>query len=318
MTLKLVNFVPRNWTEAIPRAGALLEDRIVDIAEVCEAADVECGCAGAVVDLLSCADCLQMVREALAKAGPDAPGLPLAEAKLLSPVLRPGKVLCLAGNYAAHRAEGGRAQADSDARKRTPQVCLKPTPNTSCGTGDPILIGRTANFVDYEGELAIIIGKRGKYIKEEDALDYVGGLTCFNDVSERQARVRENPDEKSWDNFFDWLNGKWYDSFAPMGPCAVPLGDTPGWDKLRLLTRVNGETVQETLTGEMTFSIPRQIEFISQMITLEPGDIIATGTPAGVGKIRGVALKPGDVVDVEIEGIGTLSNPVVAESGWGA
>lgn len=313
MTLKLVNFVPLTWLDAIPRVGALIDDRIVDVAEICEAAEVDCGCAGAVIDLLACPDCLQMVREALEQASEEAPGLPLSQAKLLPPVERPGKILCLAGNYEAHRAEGGRAQADADTRKRTPQVFLKPTSNTIRGQSDPIQIGRNAHFVDYEGELAIIIGKRGKYIKAEDALEYVAGVTCFNDVSERQTHLRDNPDEKSWDNFFDWLNGKWFDSFAPMGPCAVPLSDTPGWDKLRLLTWVNGEVVQETITGEMTFSVPQQIEFISQMVTLEPGDIIATGTPAGVGKARGVALKPGDVVEVEIEGIGTLRNPVVTE-----
>lgn len=313
MTLKLVNFVPLTWPDAVPRVGALVGDRIVDLAEVCEAAEVECGCAGAVIDLLACPDCLQMAREALAQAGEDAPGLPVAQAKLLPPIERPGKVLCLAGNYEAHRAEGGRAQADADARKRTPQVFIKPTGNTVRGHEDPILIGRKAHFVDYEGELAIIIGKRGKYIKAADALEYVAGVTCLNDVSERQAQIRDNPDEKSWDNFFDWLNGKWYDSFAPMGPCAVPLSDTPGWDKLRLLTRVNGEVVQEAMTGEMTFSVPDLIEFISNMVTLEPGDIIATGTPAGVGKTRGVALKPGDVVEIELEGVGMLRNPVVAE-----
>ena len=313
MALKLVNFVPLSWLEAIPRVGALVGDRIIDLAEVCEAAEVECGCAGAVIDLLSCPDCLAKAREALAQAGDDAPGLPVAEAKLLPPVERPGKVLCLAGNYEAHRAESRRARADAEARKRTPQVFMKPASNTLRGQGDPIVIGRAAHFVDYEGELAVIIGKRGKYIKAEEALEYVGGLTCFNDVSERQTQVRDNPDDQAWDGFFDWLNGKWFDSFAPMGPCAVPLADTPGWDQLRLMTRVNGETVQDIMTGEMTFSVPRLIEFISGMVTLEPGDIIATGTPAGVGMARGVALKPGDTVEVEISGIGTLASPVVAE-----
>ena len=313
MTLRLVNFVPLTWTGAIPRAGVLVEDAIIDAAELCEAAEVDCGCAGAVIDLLSCADCLPLVREALASVGDAVARLPLAHARLLAPVLRPGKLLCLAGNYASHRAEGGRVQQAEERGDRLPQVFLKPSTNTVCGTGDPIIIARGANFVDYEGELAVIIGKQGKYIKAEDALDYVCGVTCLNDVSERQLRIRENTSEKSWDNFFDWLNGKWFDNFAPMGPCAVPLSDTPGWDKLRLVTRVNGEQVQGTMTGEMTFSVPEQIEYISSMVTLEPGDVIATGTPAGVGKARGVALKPGDVVEVEISGIGVLSNPVIAD-----
>lgn len=313
MPLQLVNFVPVTWTEAPPRAGVLHAGAILDVAELCEAADRDCGCAGSVLDLLCCGDCLAQVREALECYADVTPQLPLAQAKLLAPVPRPGKLFCLAGNYEAHRREGGRVQQAEMQSDRLPQVFLKPSTNTVCGTGDPILIPRGANFIDYEGEMAVIIGKRGKYIKAEDALEHVCGVTCLNDVSERQLRVRENPSEKSWDNFFDWLNGKWFDNFAPLGPCAVPLADTPGWDRLHLLTRVNGEVVQETLTGEMTFSVPEQIEFISRTITLEPGDIIATGTPAGVGKARGVALKPGDVVEVEIEGIGTLSNPVVAE-----
>ncbi|MEI6501022.1 MAG: fumarylacetoacetate hydrolase family protein [Armatimonadota bacterium] len=313
MPLRLVNFVPLTWTDALPRAGVLVEDAIIDVAELCEAAEVDCGCAGAVIDLLACADCLQVVREALARVGDEAIRLSVAHAKLLAPVPRPGKLLCLAGNYASHRREGGRVQQDEQVKKGLPQVFLKPVGNTICGTGDPIIIVPDANFVDYEGELAIIIGKRGKHIKAEDALDFVCGVTCLNDVSERQLRLRENDSEKSWDNFFDWLNGKWFDYFAPMGPCAVPLSDTPGWDKLHLVTRVNGEQVQDTLTGEMTFSVPEQIEYLSGLMTLEPGDVIATGTPAGVGKARGVALQPGDVVEVEIEGIGVLSNPVVAE-----
>jgi 2,4-didehydro-3-deoxy-L-rhamnonate hydrolase len=313
MALKLVNYVPLTWTDAVPRAGVLIADAVVDVAELCEMADRECGCAGAVIDLLACTDCLQMVREALAIAGDEAPRLPLAQTRLLAPVLRPGKLLCLAGNYASHRNEGGRVQQAEEIKKGLPQVFLKPSSNTVCGTGDPIIIPRGANFIDYEGELAVIIGKRGKYIKAEDALEYVCGVTCLNDVSERQLRVRENPSEKSWDNFFDWLNGKWFDNFAPMGPCAVPLSDTPGWDQLHLVTRVNGQQVQETMTGEMTFSVPETIEFISRSVTLEPGDVIATGTPAGVGKVRGVALQPGDVVEVEIDGIGVLSNPVIAE-----
>jgi len=314
MALKLVNFVPRTHPDSAPRAGALTEDGIIDIAEACEAAEVEGGCIGSVVDLLSCADCLQMTREAVQYAEPN---VPLAAVRLLAPVIRPGKLLCLAGNYAEHIEEskgkaGGGGVHESD--KATPRVFIKPASNTVCGPDDPILISRTAHFVDYEGELAVIIGKRGKYIKAEDALQYVGGVTCCNDVSERRLKIWERPEDRPWDRFFDWLNGKWYDSFAPMGPCAVPLADAGDIQNLKLQTRVNGEVVQESSTAAMIFSVARQIEYISHMITLEPGDVIATGTPAGVGSARGVALQPGDVVEVEIEGLGILRNPVAAES----
>ena len=239
--------------------------------------------------------------------------LPLAEARLLAPVPRPGKLFCLAGNYEEHVREAGRLSSEEALVRRTPWVFMKPSTNTVCATGDPVLVAKTSRFVDYEGELAVIIGKRGKYLKAAEALDYVGGVTCFNDISERQLHIWDRPEDRPWDKFFDWLNGKWFDSFAPMGPCAVPLADTPGIDKLQLRTLLNGEVVQETSTGEMIFSVGEQIEYISQMVTLEPGDVIATGTPAGVGKIRGVALKPGDLIEVEVDGIGRLSNPVVAE-----
>jgi 2,4-didehydro-3-deoxy-L-rhamnonate hydrolase len=305
--LRLVNFVPRSWPDSAPRAGALLDDGIVDIAEACEEADVDCGCAGAVIDLLACADCLEVAREAVAGASAR---IALADVRLLAPVLRPGKVLCLAGNYEAHIKEGTEIHPSDRA---TPRVFMKPTSNTVCGPDDPILIGRMAQFMDWEGELAVIIGRRGKYIKAEEALGYVGGVTVLNDISERRLKIWDRPEDRQKDKWFDWLNGKWADNSAPMGPCAVPLADIGDIQALKLQTRVNGEVMQDTNTSAMIFSVARQIEYVSHMLTLEPGDIIATGTASGVGLARGVALKPGDVVEVEIEKIGILHNPVVQE-----
>lgn len=313
MSLKLVNFVPRTLPDYAPRVGALVGDRILDIAQLCEDADLDCGCAGSVVDLLACPDCQQVAREVLAQSGGDEPGLALAEARLLAPVPRPGKLLCLASNYEAHIREGGRSGNKSDLEKRTPWVFLKPSTNTVCGPGDPIIIGRTSTFVDYEGELAVIIGKKGKYIKAENALEHVGGVTILNDISERKLHIWDRPEDRPWDNFFDWLNGKWFDSFAPMGPCAVPLADIGDIHNLELTTRLNGEVKQQASTGEMIFNVGRQIEYISHMVTLKPGDVIATGTPSGVGAAQGVKMQPGDTIEVEIEGIGILTNPVIAE-----
>ena len=310
MALKLVNFVPKSRPESLPRVGALVEDGIIDIAEACEAAEIEGGCVGSVVDLLCCDDCLQMAREAVRYAESN---FPLAAVRLLPPVMRPGKLLCLAGNYEEHIREGGGADAVHASDKATPRVFMKPTPNTACGPDDPILIGRMTQFMDYEGELAAIIGKRGKYLKAEEALEYVGGVMCFNDVSERRLKIWERPEERPKDRFFDWLNGKWCDNSAPMGPCAVPLADAGDIQNLKLQTRVNGEIMQNSSTAAMIFSVARLVEYISHMITLEPGDVIATGTPAGVGITRGVSLKPGDVVEVEIEGLGVLRNPVARE-----
>lgn len=311
MSLKLVNFVPLSWPDSAPRVGALVEEAIIDIAEACEAADMDCGCAGSVVDLLSCGDCLQAAREALAEVGSNVEALPLKEAKLLAPVIQPGKLFCLAGNYEEHIREGKAGVHESD--KATPRVFLKPSTNTVCGPGAPIIVSKISTFVDYEGELAIIIGKRGKYIKAEDALQYVGGVTCLNDVSERRLHIWDRPETRPWDRFFDWLNGKWFDSFAPMGPCAVPLEDIGSLDALHLTTRLNGKLMQDASTGQLIFSVPRLIEYLSQMVTLEPGDVIATGTPSGVGHSQDIAMQPGDVVEVEIEGIGKLTNPIIAE-----
>jgi len=189
---------------------------------------------------------------------------------------------------------------------------MKPASNTLCGQGDPILIGRTAQFIDYEGEVALVIGKRGKYIKAAEARPYIAAVTAMNDVSERDLVIWNRQEEREWDHFFDWLNGKWYDSFAPIGPCLVPARDVDV-DNLGLKCFVNGELRQVGNTSEMYHSAAHTVEYISHMLTLEPGDIIAMGTPGGVGKAMDKKLVPGDVVTVEVEGVGGLENPVVAE-----
>jgi 2,4-diketo-3-deoxy-L-fuconate hydrolase len=185
-------------------------------------------------------------------------------------------------------------------------------PNTVCGDGDAIPITPTAQFIDYEAEVAIVIGKAGKYIAAEEAAEYIAGVTAMNDVSERRLKLWERKDEREWDKFFDWLNGKWMDNFAPMGPCIVPAADVD-LDNLVLRGYVNDELRQEGNTAEMFHSAAKTVEYISLMLTLEPGDVIALGTPAGVGAARGTKLVPGDVVRVEVEGVGALTNPVVAE-----
>lgn len=309
MIIRLVNYVPADTPDAAPLLGAIKDDGIVDLREVCKAAAAQCACDGSLVDVLASELCLGKIREHL----PNLPAtLPLERARLLSPVLRPGKLLCIARNYEEHVREGGADVHPSDLA--TPRYFMKPTPNTVCGPDDPILIAKSSHFVDYEGELAVIIGKRGKYIPSAQALQYVAGATCLNDVSERSFHLWDRRDDREIDRFFDWLNGKWYDNSAPMGPCAVPLDDLGDLQDLRLMTRVNGETVQDESTAAMIFTVPKLIEYISQVVTLEPGDVIATGTPAGVGKARGAALQPGDVVEVEVEKIGTLRNPVIAEA----
>ena len=234
----------------------------------------------------------------------------VAEVHLLAPVPFPRKLFCLAGNYAEHILESRQRLEEAD--KATPRVFMKPPSTTVRGPYDPIVITPVAQAIDWEAELAVVIGRRGKYLKAENALDYIAGYTCFNDVSERQLKIKERPETREWDQFFDWLNGKWLDSFAPMGPCLVTKDEIPDPHSLDIRLYLNGEQMQAGNTGQMIFHLGDILEYISAIVTLEPGDVISTGTPSGVGSARGIFLQPGDVVRTEIEGIGAMENPVVA------
>ena len=232
--------------------------------------------------------------------------------RLLPPVPRPGKLLCLAGNYREHITESGFVAPEQD-DIITPQVFLKPS---SCliADGAPIPITKNNVAVGWEVELAVVIGREGRDISRARALDYVFGYTVMNDVSERKLNSKiENRRKREFDVFFDWLGGKWFDGFAPCGPAIVTADEVPNPHALGIRLWVNGELRQESNTGAMLFDIPAQIEYISSITKLEPGDIIATGTPAGAGLGSGAkVLKDGDEVVCEIEGIGRLRNTVRA------
>ncbi len=241
---------------------------------------------------------------------------PRSGVRLLAPVPVPGKLFCLAGNYAEHIAEAaadGQKMALEKEAMETPRVFMKPSVDTVIGDGAPIILSPTSNFVDYEAELAVIIGKEGRYIPQEQALEYVGGISILNDVSERRLQAHGGEEPTDWDKFFDWLNGKWFDSFAPMGPCIVPLADVPNLDDLRLRLYLNDELKQDANTGQMIFKVPEVVAYISSIVTLRPGDVIATGTPSGIGLPQGIRLQDGDVVRVELDLVGSLTNPVQAE-----
>lgn len=250
------------------------------------------------------------VRQIAARA-PETAIYPLSEVQLQAPILYPRKLFCLAGNYAEHIREGGRDVAEKD--KVTPRIFMKPPTTTVVGPYDAIRIPPVGQKIDWEAELAVVIGRQGKAIPVEAALDYVVGYTVINDVSERGLKIREREQSAEWDKFFDWLNGKWLDTFAPMGPWIVTADEIPDPQNLAVSLWVNGQQMQQGNTGQMIFSVADLIHYISQIITLEPGDVIATGTPAGVGSSRGIFLKPGDRVRVEIERIGAIENPVEAE-----
>jgi len=229
-------------------------------------------------------------------AGLDRTGatVPLAEATLLAPVESPN-VIALGLNYRRHAEESGMKLPDH------PLMFLKATTSV-VGPDEPILIPRMApNEVDYEAELCIVMGRPAKGVSEDEALDYVLGYTCGNDVSARDCQLR-------LDN--QWARGKSFDTFCPLGPWIETDLDP---DNCAIACRLNGEIMQESNTSDMIFNCRQLISFLSQVMTLLPGTVIMTGTPSGVGFARKppVFLKPGDVVEVELGGIGVLRNEVV-------
>jgi 2-keto-4-pentenoate hydratase/2-oxohepta-3-ene-1,7-dioic acid hydratase in catechol pathway len=245
---------------------------------------------------------------------PNPPGaIPIGQADLLVPIARPNKMFFLAGNYAEHIKEGGGTAAE---RAETfPYVFMKPPSTTLTHPNKPVLIPKAAaDGVDWELELGVIIGKKCKNVSEAQALKHVAGYTVVNDVSQRRYRPNPGRTKRERDAFFDWLHGKWFDTFCPCGPCLVSADAVPDPQALKMELTVNGQVKQSGSTGQMVFPVAAVIEFISRMVTLEPGDIISTGTPAGTGAASGTFLKAGDVMRGTIDRIGTLVTPVAAEA----
>ena len=277
-----------------PRAAAHAGDAFVDL----HATDP--GLPSCVKQLLAAGPAVRAAAAEAAK-GKRAVKYPAATVKLLPPVPDPGKILCIGLNYRDHAIEGGKAIP-------TEPVLFGKFPNTLVGPGDPIKLPKVAQKVDYEAELVIVVGKTGRHIpNDKSAFEYVGGYTCGHDVSARDWQFRG--EEKQW------IIGKTFDTFAPTGPVVVTADELTDPHKLQVQLRLNGETLQNSNTKEFIFGVPHLLWFLSQVVTLEPGDLIFTGTPPGVGIARKpqILLKPGDIAEVEIEGIGVLRNPVVAE-----
>ncbi len=243
---------------------------------------------------------------------PDDAKLRTDQCELLVPVPRPEKIFLLAGNYAEHIEEGGDRAAE---RAETfPYVFMKPA-TTLTAPGQPITLPAVSpNAIDWELELAVVMGRRAKCVSEAEALDYVAGYTVINDISNR--KFRPNPDRKQRprDAFFDWLHGKWFDSFCPCGPCITSADAIANPQSLAMQLALNGEVRQDASTAQQIFPVVAVIEFISQIVTLEPGDMISTGTPSGVGHTTGTYLKAGDELCGTIESIGALRTTVVDDS----
>lgn len=214
-------------------------------------------------------------------------------ARLGPPVARPSKIICLGKNYVEHANEGG---FDAPAAP----LLFSKTPNTLNGPFDPIVMPRSSGQIDWEVELAVIVGRAGKRISMARALDYIAGVAVMNDVSGRQAQFSDS----------QWFRGKSFDTFAPLGPALVTLDEIEDIQNLRLTTKVNGQLMQDGNTADMIFDIATLIADISQDITLTPGDVISTGTPSGVGIFRDppVVLHAGDEVECWIEKIGAIRN----------
>lgn len=212
---------------------------------------------------------------------------PLELVKLLPPVM-PGKIICVGRNYAEHAKEHNAEVPD------LPLLFLKP-PSSVIGPNDTVILPPQSQQVEHESELAVVIGRRARWVKPEDALDYVLGYTAANDVTARDLQRRDN----------QWTRSKGFDTFCPLGPWIETDLDV---NDVLITCRVNGEMRQMASSREMIFPVAQLVAFASSVMTLEPGDVILTGTPAGVGP-----LKPGDVVEVDVEGIGVLKNKVAAE-----
>jgi 2-keto-4-pentenoate hydratase/2-oxohepta-3-ene-1,7-dioic acid hydratase in catechol pathway len=282
------------------RAGVVFEHRVVGLENVPRFGSVR------TVDDLLASGRLDELRELVA-SNPPKGGVPTDRVRLRSPLLSPDKILCAAVNYSSHGKE------QSATQPKEPYFFTK---FRSCiiGNGDSILVPRISRKVDWEVELAVVIGKRGKYISRGDAMDHIAGYTVANDVSFRDLQFPEGWPEKLNRQGQNWVKGKALDGAFPLGPWLVTKDEISNPQGIRISLSVNGVTKQNSTTSDMIFNIGQLIEHASSGLTLLPGDVISTGTPSGVANYSGAPfLKEGDVVECEIEGIGKLRNPVVGE-----
>lgn len=289
--------------DAAWRAGLLVEGNVVDLADAAAGAGLADGPAApwvsvrSVLESVSAADLNAVHAQAVRQGGG---AVPVANARLGPPIPDPDKIICIGLNYSRHVAEVGLE------RSAFPEIFPKYR-NALIGSNEPIVPPARTAQLDYEGELAVVIGRRCKDVPQEEAMEQVAGYMVFNDVSARDLQLRGS----------QWLPGKSCDSFAPCGPALVTADEIRDLARSHIVTRVNGGTVQKALIGDMTFSVAEIIAELSTLMTLEAGDVIATGTPHGVGMSFDPPrwLQAGDEVVVEIDGVGRLVNTVAAAGG---
>jgi acylpyruvate hydrolase len=269
-----------------PEAGVLAGDRIVPAAEL--------GAPARARELLATCDRAELLELADRAVAASGESMALAQATLCAPVPDPQKIICIGLNYHDHAEETGQEIPAAP-------MWFAKFANSLCGSGAPVILPRAhSEYVDYEAELALVIGRAAHDVSADDAMSYIAGAMPFNDVSARDLQL-QNP---------LWTSGKAIDTFAPCGPALVMLDEIDDLGNLALQTRVNGETLQKGTTANLIFGPRELVAWLSRTMTLLPGDIIATGTPAGVGAAQGRFLRAGDTVEVEIDGLGTLTNPI--------
>ena len=273
--------------DGLAQPGVSIDGRITSIAGA--------GFDSVIAVIAGGAAALDRVRDYLKTAPPSEDA---AAIRLLAPIPKPPKIICIGLNYRDHAAESNMAIPE------VPTVFAK-FPTAVTGPGHPVVLPRNSVKPDYEAEFVVVIGKGGRHIPEEQWQDHVFGYTMMNDVSARDFQMATS----------QWMMGKTFDTFAPFGPTVVTADEVPDPHALAISLTLSGQTMQSSSTANLIFRIPRLIAHLSSVFTLEPGDIIATGTPAGVGFARKPPrwLKPGDEMIVRVEGLGELINPVVAE-----
>ncbi len=285
-------------SDGVTRLGALTDSGVMDLKVAATAAGISVEAFTDIAAFLSAGEAGVRNAGKLVEEARQAASTPRENVVLRAPLPKPGKIIAVGLNYRDHSMEAGAKELP-----KTPILFAKFT-TSICGPGDSIVIPVGDPQVDYEAELAVVMGRKAKGIAAANALEYVAGYMPLNDVS---ARAWQFGDKQ-------WVRGKSCDTFCPIGPYLTTRDEVPDPHALGIFARVNGTTLQDSNTSKMIFRIPELIEFISASITLEPGDIIATGTPEGVGVFRKppIFLKPGDVVEIEIQNLGVLRNPVVA------
>ncbi len=295
--MKLVTYQTKNH----PNLGGLLNDKVVELQSAYKkmTGDTAATFPNSMIALLKEGEAgLARAADILGYATQNPNGItrPLSAVTLLAPVLNPSKVIALGRNYAAHAREGGAEPP------KYPMLFHK-TAGSLIGAGQPVIIPHITERVDYEGELAVIIGRTCKNVSPAEALDYAAGYTVANDITARDLQRRTS----------QFSAGKMIDTFGPLGPALVTKDEILNVGNLNIRTTLNGQVMQDGTTSDMIFDVPFIISYISQIATLRVGDVILTGTPEGVGYARTppVFMKAGDEITVEIEGIGTLTNTLV-------